>query len=318
MLTPEDLLLVVAISEAGSVTAAADRLSTSQPAVSRALNALERRVGARLFDRQPRGMTPTAAGESLLLHGQAVQAVTERALRQLVAQQTTQTIELVVGIVPHLSVLPLSRAIAALHRFQRGVQVDARVGTAAALIRELRAGALDLFIGPLPPADPQLIATPLFDDRPVLATRFDHPLLRGPGDDDLAALCSYPWVTPPPSDPASERIRALFRDAELEPPRPAVITRDVPLTTTIVGTSDFVTILPRDVAMIAVGLGRLAVLPIELPGPPNPIGALLRRDVPHGPEIAQLLEALRAELLTAGIGPRVEPQPSRPGRSGRG
>ena len=301
MLTPDDLLLIVAISEEGSLTAAAERLATSQPALSRALSDLERRLGTRLFARLPRGMEPTDATRSLATHGTAIQAVTQRAERQLLAQIAVQSAEIVVGIVPTVSIVPTARALAALHTLEPPLRVDARVGGGSQLITGLRGGELDVVVGPLPDDDADLISTPLFDDRPVLVVRAGHPLLQAGLAHELEALAKYPWVTPPPPDDANRRLRRLFRDAELEPPRPAIVTRDVPLATTIASTSDFVTMLPRDVAMIAAGMAGLTVLPIELPGPPSMIGALQRRDVPNGIELDVFINALRSELATVGM-----------------
>ena len=79
------------------------------------------------------------------------------------------------------------------------------------------------------------------------------------------------------------------------------MTRDVPLATMIAATSDFVTMLPRDVAMIAAPMAGLTVLPIELPGPPSVIGALQRRDLPHTTELERFVGALRVELNAVGI-----------------
>ena len=46
----------------GSVTAAAEELVVTQPSVSAAIAALEREVGAKLLERDGRGLRPTAAG----------------------------------------------------------------------------------------------------------------------------------------------------------------------------------------------------------------------------------------------------------------
>jgi LysR family transcriptional regulator for metE and metH len=59
------LRLVQTIRDSGTVTAAAERLHLTQPAVSQALADLERRLGVRLFDRDRRRMSPTAAGRKL-------------------------------------------------------------------------------------------------------------------------------------------------------------------------------------------------------------------------------------------------------------
>jgi DNA-binding transcriptional LysR family regulator len=60
--TVEDLRLVDAVARHGSLGAAARELLVSQPSASQRLAALERRVGASLFDRDTTGARPTAAG----------------------------------------------------------------------------------------------------------------------------------------------------------------------------------------------------------------------------------------------------------------
>ena len=59
----------LAVAEAGKVVAAADRLAIVQPALTRAIAALESRFGAPLFERLPTGVRPTALGA--LAAGQA-------------------------------------------------------------------------------------------------------------------------------------------------------------------------------------------------------------------------------------------------------
>ena len=60
------------VAKAGSVNAAARLLHTSQPAVSRELRTLEERLGAPLFDRLPRGMRLTEAGQVLLSYAERI------------------------------------------------------------------------------------------------------------------------------------------------------------------------------------------------------------------------------------------------------
>src|SRR3954470_7469264 len=57
------LRILLAVADGGSFTAAAAALSTTQPAVSRQVGAVERRYGTPLFRGAARGVGPTAAGE---------------------------------------------------------------------------------------------------------------------------------------------------------------------------------------------------------------------------------------------------------------
>lgn len=75
----------VAVATEGNLTRAAQAVFTSPPAVSAQLKSLEDELGVRLFERVPRGMTLTAAGERLLVEAQrtiaAVQAMQAAAAR---------------------------------------------------------------------------------------------------------------------------------------------------------------------------------------------------------------------------------------------
>ena len=61
-----DLRLVLAIEKHGSVGAAARELLVSQPSASQRLSVLERRCGARLFERNTTGARPTPAGAEMV------------------------------------------------------------------------------------------------------------------------------------------------------------------------------------------------------------------------------------------------------------
>ena len=61
-----DLRHALAIAEAGSLAGAARSLGVNHTTVLRRLDALEARLGARLFDRQRSGYTPTVAGQALV------------------------------------------------------------------------------------------------------------------------------------------------------------------------------------------------------------------------------------------------------------
>jgi DNA-binding transcriptional LysR family regulator len=56
----DDLKIAHAIARHGSLNAAARALGTTQPTISRRLDALERRIGAKLFERAASGLSPTA------------------------------------------------------------------------------------------------------------------------------------------------------------------------------------------------------------------------------------------------------------------
>ncbi|MEU4730504.1 LysR family transcriptional regulator [Streptomyces sp. NPDC023588] len=78
-----DLELLDATAEAGSLTAAAERLYVSQPALSQRLTRLEARLGMALFDRKGRRLVPNAAGRRMLVAARHVLGELESATRDL-------------------------------------------------------------------------------------------------------------------------------------------------------------------------------------------------------------------------------------------
>lgn len=62
----DDLRVFLAIVRSGSLTQASSALGVNASTVHRRLGALEKSLQARLFDRDPTGLTPTAAGEAMV------------------------------------------------------------------------------------------------------------------------------------------------------------------------------------------------------------------------------------------------------------
>src|SRR3954454_18927241 len=78
----QDVHVLMAVVQAGSMSKAARNLNASQPNISKAIADLERALGVRLLDRHRRGIEPTDYGRALLASG----AVVFDELRQTVKQ----------------------------------------------------------------------------------------------------------------------------------------------------------------------------------------------------------------------------------------
>jgi DNA-binding transcriptional LysR family regulator len=76
----DELTIFVAIVEAGSLISASRRLRRSPPAVTRALSALEDRIGMRLVERTTRRLAPTEAGSALAERARTLLADYDEAL----------------------------------------------------------------------------------------------------------------------------------------------------------------------------------------------------------------------------------------------
>ena len=72
MITSRDLTRVVALADHGHFGRAAKALGITQPALSRSMEDLERRLGAKVFDRGRWGLAPTEAGELIIARGRLI------------------------------------------------------------------------------------------------------------------------------------------------------------------------------------------------------------------------------------------------------
>ncbi len=82
----DDLQLVLAVTQAGSLSGAARALRLSHATVFRRLAALEQRLSVTLFERHRHGYTPTLAGEELAASAERVREEIHRAERRLTGQ----------------------------------------------------------------------------------------------------------------------------------------------------------------------------------------------------------------------------------------
>jgi len=69
----DDLRIFLSLAREGTLTTAAKSLGVSHPTVARRVQALEKQIGARLFDRLPDRFVPTSAGEELLEDTEAME-----------------------------------------------------------------------------------------------------------------------------------------------------------------------------------------------------------------------------------------------------
>ncbi len=122
-----DLEMVLAIAEAGSLSGAGRRLGLSHATVFRRLNAMERRLGVRLFERARTGYTPTAAGEELTAAGARVSDQVLAAERRVIGRDLRLSGTIRVTTTDTLLVGLLSPVFAEFQRTHPEIQLEVAV-----------------------------------------------------------------------------------------------------------------------------------------------------------------------------------------------
>lgn len=163
---------------------AADRLHIVQSAVSQQVRRLERELGQELFDRSPRHVRLTAAGERLLPEARAVLAAVERA-RAAVVPRTTLRLGTSSGLGDHLD-----RVLTALAEIAPDLAVELVSAPTRTRLEGVADGRLDAaFVRTAEPVSGVRLI-PLWEDPLVAAVPAGHPLADRPDValEDLAGL----------------------------------------------------------------------------------------------------------------------------------
>jgi DNA-binding transcriptional LysR family regulator len=157
------------VADEGHLTRAAEKLFTSQPAVSTQIRALEDELGVRLFDRSPRGMTLTGAGETL--QEQARKIVNAARDFKMTAEglRGTVTGELVFGLNNRPEILRLMEILRNLTTDHPELRYEMVCGSSGVILQGLDEGSISIgfFEGEL--NNPRLTAHHLVDVELCLA-----------------------------------------------------------------------------------------------------------------------------------------------------
>jgi len=170
------------VARYGSITAAARELSFTQSAVSRQIATLEVEVGARVFDRLPRGVTLTEEGRTLLPHAEAILDRLATARRDLGELAGLGRGRLRVGAFPTAVAALVPRALASFRSAYPEVDLSLVEGLTPVLLERLVAGDADIAVVSSSPAG-SIDSTAfelyhLLDERLLVAVSRDHRLAR--------------------------------------------------------------------------------------------------------------------------------------------
>lgn len=256
----------LALADAGGYATAATATGLSEASLHRAVGDLSVNLGQRLVERRGRGIALTARGMVVARNFRLALAELRSGIAELAALHGREVGRIVIGAMPLSRARLLPRAISLFHA--RHPQVDLTIveGSHAELVGPLRDGEIDLLVGALRADAPDGIAQqPLFDDRPIIIGRADHPLAANGGTIDAGDLASYPWIVPAPGTPLRTLWASMFATAGVAPPHVPIECGSVIMVRQILIDSDFLTLLSTDQVRVELEAGWLAAIG-DVPG----------------------------------------------------
>lgn len=293
-LKTRQLMLLIAIDREGNIHRAAETLAMSQPAASKLLKDLEEMIGVPLFERLPRGMSPTWYGETMIRHARIALASLGEAGAEIEALKGGWAGSVAVGAIagPAMSLLPT--ALARITRDHPQLRVSLLVESSDVLLERLDQNRLDLLVARLFERHDKrhLHYQALAEEEICAIARPGHPILDLPGA-DLAGLARSSWIVPPEGSVLRHRFELMFRSAGLQPPRQVLATTALMFMTKMLEESDYLAVVPVDVARHYAGHGMVCIVPVQLSCRMDSFGIITRTDWLLSPGARTVLRALQ-------------------------
>lgn len=289
-------ILATTIADHGSIVRAAEYLYVTQPVISRGLRELEEILGVPLFERGPRGVTPTLFADAFLQHARAILGHVQHASQQIAELADATVGEVTVGTHVAGGNLLLPRAIALVKAERPNVTVRVREATPDRLTDGLVSGELDMIIGRLVPQSDDLVRQfPLYYEPFRVVARVGHPALELDSP-TLVDLHPYPWVLPVQQTALRGELEEAFTSVSLELPSDRVECSSPITLSAMVAATDFLAVLPQT---LAVNDPALIALSTRLPNVHQTVGVTIiaeRRPTPSGELMLSALQDAAAPI----------------------
>lgn len=290
-----DVRVLISVVEAGSMHKAAERLGTSQPAISRAIADLEHSVGVRLLERSPRGIEPTQYGRVLIKHSVAAFDEFRQGVKDIRFLADPSTGELRIACSDAMAAGPVLAVIEQLTRKHPRLVFHVVTGATATLFRELTERNVELVITRATEAvaNEQTSVGSLFEDNVVVAAGAQSRWARR-RKIKLDELANEPWTLPPYDSAMGTIVLKAFRTRGLAPPAATVVMESANIRSRLAATGRFLTVIPEFALTFPGRDPLLKALPVELPGARRTMRIISLRNRSLSPLAELFIDSMRA------------------------
>lgn len=279
----------LAVAEAGSVTAAAERIGVTQPSLSKTLAELQTMLGGTLLERAGRRTVLSPTGEGF--RRQAIQAMQhlDAAADAICPARGGERVS--VGVLPTVAGRFFPGAALKYSELRPNGVIRTETGPHAYLLERLRGSFVDVMVGRMPAASemPGLSFDWLYDEDIVLAARADHPLLDAPPHE---AIMGSGLMIPPKGAIIRRAVDEYLLSLGIKEPNIRIETVSLAMASQILAISDMLWFISRGVIERELKRGTLATFPIAGPYLSGAVGTTRRNVEQPDPALSELLGVL--------------------------
>jgi DNA-binding transcriptional LysR family regulator len=300
-----DLAYFEVVAELGHLGQAAERLGRTKPALTKCVHRLEAALGAKLFQREGRGIAITPAGSLLLAQARRLRATREEALRDMANFVQGVAGKVRVGTGPTVAEFLMPDICRQLLTKMPSVQVELMVGLGDIVRKALREDRLDVVVSTVLPNDSGEFDVDTFTaDTVVVVACADSPLCRGPVQ--IEDMLDYKWILSSPTAATRQWIDWAFTIRNHRPPEVQIESNSVQALPGLIAKSQLLGFVPR--SYLQTGQGRSGVREVQCDATTMArlIGILRRRGGYLSPAAAHFYTMVIKSRLTAPTAPPVD------------
>lgn len=277
------LELISTLAEVGNMRAAGEKLHLSTAAISKGLREVESLFGTRIFDRQPRGVVATAAGELIVLRARFLLNEVTHLSDELAAGRVGDTIK--IGAPPFLAWTLVPSILKNLPADKAATPVRILEGRLADMCRHLENGDIDVLVTMNTPSElgglkgDGFVIEQIAMEQWIVVCAPGHPLASRGGRGKIyrwRELDSESWILPPRPTNARMMVEQVRLHHELAPIVPRIESMNAITNLQLAEQELGITLAARCVAADRLKRATLVEVNMEDLPPPVPIALVYR------------------------------------------
>lgn len=293
----------LAVFRTGGISAAAEVLSLSQPAVTKTLKELESILGSRLIERGRGTAKLTIQGEVFMPRAAACLKELDRAVESVMAADSRMEWHIHIGTMPSTESSLVPTAVSIVQNDVPAAVVRISTGPLKYLATMLLDDEIDLVVGHMPALDQMVGLTfeHLYVEPFVFVVGNGHPLAKA-RPCDVSKLKQFDMVLPENSPSDNAHVARLLTAIGLtDDITDRVVAMAPAFVREFLLQTDAICVVPEGTFVRELRTGELVALAIDTSHSLGPVGIILKEDVEFRPPIEVMTRAFHAAAKTRQI-----------------
>lgn len=206
------------VAKSESISEAAKKTFTSQPAISKSIKKLEEILNVKLFYRNLDGIKLTSEGEKLLFYVEEAFNNLLVGERNITENEKLQSGKLTIGVPSQIGTFFVFDSISKFHKIYPNIEITIISSSTKSLLKKLKLHEIDFIIDSSPINDVQedVIIRPLkkVDDCFIVSKKYEDQIQNIKSLKDIE---NYPLILPVPNTSNRSNLDLLFEKSDIKP-----------------------------------------------------------------------------------------------------